>query len=243
MAKLPKQQVTIRFTNRSFEQMRKHLLKDEEEEICFLFCHVVETPTRLIFLADHVVILDPACYLRRSRTSIVVDPRAKNVLYCRFAESPYTGLVNIHSHPFDHGAVHFSDTDNLDDLREMAWQYDQLPRGKRALGQKEAVHALSMVFGQRSLDARGYMPGLSLTLPTIAQVQVLGETLRILTPTGGNPAPRLSAQARATYDRQIMAFGEEGQAFTSNNQDKTKYDIGGTPGTLAAVTSRLLASW
>jgi molybdopterin-synthase adenylyltransferase len=211
MAKLPKQQVTIRFTNRSFEQMRKHLLRDEYEEICFLFCHVVETPTRLIFLADHTLTLDPACYLRRSRTSIVVDPCAKNAVYSRFIESPWNGLINIHSHPFAHGAVAFSSIDDADDLREFSWQCDQLPRGKRAVGQKETVYALSMVFGQNSLDARGYRPGLTPTLPAIEQVQVLGETIRILTPTGGKASPRLSAQARATYDRQIMAFGEEGQ--------------------------------
>jgi hypothetical protein len=214
MAKLPNPKpVTIRFTARCFEQMRKHLLRDEFEEICFLFCHVVETqsPSRLIFLADYVVILDPACYLRRTRTSIVVDPRAKNALYCRFAESPYNGLINIHSHPFAHGAVRFSKTDNDDDLREMAWQYEQLPRGKRSLGQKEVVYTLSMVFGQNTFDARGYRPGFIPTLPAIEQVRVLGETFRILTPTGGKAIPPLSYDARRTYDRQIMAFGEEGQ--------------------------------
>jgi molybdopterin-synthase adenylyltransferase len=212
MAKLPKPKpVTIRFTGRAFERVRKHLLRDADEEVCFLFCHVLETPTRPIFLADHVLTLDPACYLRRTPTSIVIDPDAKNAVYSRFVESPYTGLINCHSHPFERGAVRFSPTDDTDDSREMAWQYDQLPRGKRALGQSVAVHALSMVFGQQSLDARGYRPGFPATLPTIAQVQVLGETLRILTPTGGKPQPPLSAQARATYDRQIMAFGEEGQ--------------------------------
>jgi molybdopterin/thiamine biosynthesis adenylyltransferase len=210
--------VTTRFTNRAFERVRKHLLKDADEEICFLFAHVVESPTRLVYLVDYVVTLDPACYLRRSRTSIVIDPRAKNALYSRFVESPYTGLINCHSHPFDHGVVHFSGTDDVDDLREMAWQYDQLPRGKRALGQKGVVHALSMVFGQQSLAARGYRPGLPTTLPAIAQVQVLGETMRILTPTGGKSQPPLTAQARATYDRQIMAFGEEGQKALASLQ-------------------------
>jgi molybdopterin/thiamine biosynthesis adenylyltransferase len=213
MAHLPKQQVTIRFTARCFEQMRKHLLRDEFEEICFLFCHVIETtrPSRLIFLADYVVILDPACYFRRTRTSIVVDPRAKNAVYRRFVESPYNGLINIHSHPFAHGAVAFSRKDDTDDLRELPWQCDQLPRGKRKIGQKGVVYVASMVFGQNTFDARGYMPGLPPTLPIIKEVQVPGETFRILTPTGGKGTPPLSYEARRTYDRQIRAFGEEGQ--------------------------------
>jgi molybdopterin-synthase adenylyltransferase len=213
MAKFSKQQVTIRFTARCSGQVRKHLLRDEFEEICFLFCHVVETqsPSRLIFLADHVVTLETVCCLRRSGTSIVIDPRAKNAVYNRFVESPYNGLINCHSHPFAHGAVAFSSIDDADDLREFSWQCDQLPRGKRAVGQKEIVYALSIVFGQNSLDARGYRPGFTPTLPAIEQVQVLGETFRTLTPTGGTAIAPLSYEARRTYDRQIMAFGEEGQ--------------------------------
>jgi hypothetical protein len=176
MFRLPKPKpVTIRFTQRTYERVRKHLFRDENEEACFLFAHMVENATRLIFLVDYLVILDPACYLRRSRTSIVIDPRAKNAIYSRFVESPYSGFLNCHSHPFDHGAVHFSETDNRDDLREMAYQYEQFPRGKHKLGQKAKVHVLSMVFGQQSLDARGYRPGLFPTLPTVDQVQALGE--------------------------------------------------------------------
>lgn len=210
MLRFPKPKpVTIRFTQRAYERVRKHLLRDENEEACFLFAHVCESPTRRIFLVDCVVTLDPACYLRRSRTSIVIDPRAKNAVYNRFVRSPYSGLINCHSHPFAHGAVHFSATDDCDDLREMAYQLDQLPRGKRALGQKAKAHVLAMVFGQESLDARGYRAGQFPTLPTIDQVQVLGEKLCLITPTGGSPFSLSSAEL-ATYDRQIMAFGEEG---------------------------------
>lgn len=93
----------------------------------------------------------------------------------------------------------------------MAWQYDQLPIGKRSLGQRAGVHALSMVFGQRTLDARGYRPGLQPKLPTIEQVQVVGETLRVFVPTGIKGGRRLSATALKTYDRQIRAFGVDGQ--------------------------------
>lgn len=203
--------VTIRFTARAYERVHKHLLRDKNEEACFLFAHVSDSPNRRIFLVDYVVTLDPACYLRRSTTSIVIDPPAKNAVYNRFVHSPYTGLTNCHSHPFVHGAVHFSATDDTDDLREMAYQLDQLPRGKRALGQKAKVHVLAMVFGQASLDARGYRPGLFPQLPTIDQVQVLGVKLCLITPTGAGHSPSLSSDDLATYNRQITAFGEEGQ--------------------------------
>jgi hypothetical protein len=111
MAKPPvTKPVTIRFTRRAYEQVRKHLLKDDLEEMCYLFAHVVENTKRRIFLVDHVLRLDPACYLRRTRTSIVLDPRAKNLVYSRFVESPYNGLINAHSHPLETGAVRFSGT-------------------------------------------------------------------------------------------------------------------------------------
>ena len=66
--------ITIRFTNRAFEKARKHLLRDDLEEACFLFCHVVETKTQLIFLADRVIVLDPSCYRKRTRTQIFAAP-------------------------------------------------------------------------------------------------------------------------------------------------------------------------
>jgi hypothetical protein len=207
--------ITIRFTSRTFERARKHLLRDNLEEACFLFCHVVETqsPARVIFLADYVVILDSSCYRKRTGTSIVIDSDAKTELYNRFVKSPYNGLVNCHSHPFSHGHVDFSYTDHTDDLLHLSDQLEQLPRGKRKVGQKGVVYVASMVFGQNTFDARGYShsPGLPPFLPTIKEVQVLAETFRILTPTGGRAIPPLSYEARRTYDRQIMAFGEEGQ--------------------------------
>jgi ThiF family protein len=239
MAKSPKPKpVTIRFTKRCYGRVRKHLLKDQDEELCFLFAHVVETSKRLIFLVDHAVTFTPDCYLKRTRTSIVLKPKAKNYLYSRFVESPYNALINCHSHPFSTGAVAFSGTDDTDDLLHLSDQLDQLPRGKRSVGQKGAVHALSMVFGQRSLDARGYSPGLPPTLPTIREVLVLDEILNIIAPTGGKSAPHLSAQALRTYDRQIMAFGEEGQRALASLQ-VALVGCGGIGSILAEVLCRL----
>jgi hypothetical protein len=103
------------------------MLRDENEEACFLFAHVAESPKRRLFLVDYMVTLDPACYLRRTRTSTVIDPRAKNAVYNRFVHSPYTGLINCHSHPFAHGTVHFSAIDDCDNLREMTGQGSGAP--------------------------------------------------------------------------------------------------------------------
>jgi hypothetical protein len=85
---------------------------------------------------------------------------------------------------------------------------------------KGEVYVASMVFGQKTLAARGFFPGFpgKPTLPEASQVQVLGETFNILTPTGGKAAPPLSSQASRTYDRQIMAFGGEGQRALSRLQ-------------------------
>ena len=51
--------ITIRFTARAYGRALSHLLRDEYEELCFLFAQVVETPKRLIFLVDHVVTFTP----------------------------------------------------------------------------------------------------------------------------------------------------------------------------------------
>lgn len=212
----PTKPVTIRFTARAYERVRANLLKDENEAMCFLFAHVVESAKRRIFLVDYVVQLDEACSLKRSRMAVIIHYRAKNAVYSRFVESSYTGLINCHSHPFARSSVYFSDIDGLDDLREMAWQYDQLPRGKKALGNPNKIHSLSMVFGQDSLDARGFRPGLPPTLPAIEQVQVLGEKLQVIIPTGAVNTPTLSLNELTTYDRQIKAFGEEGQRALAN---------------------------
>lgn len=179
--------------------------------MCFLFAHVIDTPNRRIFLVDYVVQLDSTCYLKRTPTAVVLDHRAKNAVYSRFVESSHTGLINAHSHPFAASTVAFSATDDEDDLREMAYQYEQLPRGKRSSQNPSKIHALSMVFGQQSLDARGYKPGTPPALPKIEQVQVLGESLRVIPPSSIASTRCLSMSALSTHIRQIMVFGLEGQ--------------------------------
>lgn len=208
----PDKTVTIRFTKRADDKTIAALFKDENgsEQVCFLFANVLETRERKVFLIDHVVTLHESCYVKRTKTSAVVHHPAKNEVYRRFVESPYDGFINVHVHAFAGLSVAFSAIDDEDDLREMAWGYAQLTRGKRACRQKTKVHLLSMVFGQKSLAARGYKPGTPPTLPTIEQVQVLGERFQIIYPTGAR-TPCLTAEALTTYDRQIKAFGEEGQ--------------------------------
>jgi hypothetical protein len=170
--------VTIRFPARAYEKAHRSLLKDSSEKVGFLLAHMAEGASRRIFLVGQALTLDPACYLECGRTSVSVDPRAKNAVYIRFAESAYSGFINCHSHPFEQGAVRFSEIDDADDLREMAWQVTELPVGKKSFGQSPEIHALSMVFGQKSLDARGYSPGQSPFFSPVEQVQVLGETIR-----------------------------------------------------------------
>jgi len=211
MAKSPHKLVTIVFSQRAYDKTRAYLFRDEKESVCFLFANTRETRERVILFVDYVVTLDESCYLKRTRTSVVVDHRAKNQVYSRFVQSRFTGLLNCHSHPFSTSAVAFSPTDDEDDLRELFWQYDQLPRSKRSCRNPSKIHAFSMVFGQQSLAARGYRHGTPPTLPTIDQVQVLGERFHLITPTGAAKSPVLSSSDRSTYDRQIRAFGEEGQ--------------------------------
>ncbi|MGI0035607.1 MAG: ThiF family adenylyltransferase [Nitrososphaera sp.] len=205
----PDKPVTIRFTKRAYEKTRAYLFRDERESVSFLFAHVQETRERRIFLVDYVATLHDDCYRKRTRTSVVVHHRAKNEVYRRFVESPYNGFINAHSHPFSTSSVAFSTIDDADDLREVAWGYAQLPRGKRSCRQKTKVHLLSMVFGQKSLAARGYKPGNPQTLPAIEQVQVLDEKFQIICPSGA-ASPCLTPQALSTLNRHILAFGEEG---------------------------------
>jgi len=207
--------LAIHLTKHAYEKTRAYLFRDEKESVCFLFAHVVENRTILVFNVDHVVLLQEDCYKRRTRTSAVVHHRAKNYVYQRFVQTTYTGLINCHSHPFSSSRVAFSLIDDEDDLREMAYQYDQLPLGKRSFHNPTKIHCLSMVFGHESLDARGFKPGSSPILTPVRDVLVLGEKLQFITPTGAGKSPALSSFDRSTYDRQILAFGEEGQKVLS----------------------------
>lgn len=208
--------VTVRFTKRCYERVRSCLFKDEFEAMCFVFCHVGENAKRRLFLADYCVELDDSCYLKRSRTSVVINHRAKNLVYSRFVASSFTGFLNVHSHPFEQGHVRFSHTDDEDDLGEMLWQWQEFPRGKKALGNPSKIHCLSMVFGQKSIAARGFQPGSPATLPTIEQVQVLGEKFEVIYPTGAGNTRALTSSELQTYDRQISAFGKHGQHALAN---------------------------
>ena len=148
----------------------------------------------------------------KASTSVVLDHRAKTEVYARFLNSDYSGLINCHSHPFAAEGVSFSNIDDSDDLREFSWFYEQAPRAKARGG----VHALSMVFGQKSIDARGYVEGNRPAMPAVDLVQVIDEPLRLIVPTSsGKPTPS-SREDLELYDRQIATFGSEAQEQLAN---------------------------
>lgn len=138
-------------------------------------------------------------------------------------------LLDVHSHPFSDRGVTFSGIDDRADQ-------EAFPMAVRYLG--PGPHA-SMVFGQRSVDARWYDAKTS-KVRAVSEIRVLGSHLRRLRPTAYSrlhPDKGLEASADdQTYARQALLFGQQGQRQIQN----LKVGIVGAGG-LGSIVCLLLA--
>lgn len=148
----------LRFRYDQFEQMRKHLLGSSDEDFCWLFAKSYRRDGLLVHIVQKIYYPHPHEYIERSSSRVSLKDDARYRVYKSFIESDCDTIINCHSHPFDNtDSVCFSSVDDRDDHEEMEFLIDQIPIGKRNVGQAvESIYAYSLVIGQRSIDARGY---------------------------------------------------------------------------------------
>lgn len=228
----------IKFEANIFDQLKAFLLQNELEQICFLYCHTTVSNYEITFLPKKIVAFshdDEA--QKQHETGIRLDKDMAHEAYVRFAESDYTALINCHSHPFDTGDnVWFSRTDDAGDKSDTEFILGEIPKWKEHNNKDQQINFLSMVFGQQSIGARTYELEND-KFNTVDKIVIIDDPIRYITPTNKKKIS-LSDESKVILDRQVLAFGEEGQKIISNLKVSI-IGIGGLGSILAEGICRL----
>ena len=197
--------IHVKFTDKLFTQIRDYLLGDEsqKERICYIAAHKVQTDNKL-FVYPQKIYIPEYDVVDATRVSVRLDHEIVGAIYRKFGESEFDVLINAHSHPFDESEqVYFSGIDDRYDRLESEYLHKEIIKVKQANEQSEDIMHLSLVFGQKSLNARH------------TQSDGSFHTVKYLDRFGSSFNREFSSSKKKSshdlWDRQILAFGKEAQ--------------------------------
>lgn len=192
--------MVISITGADYERLKNHLLQGgNDEEAAILLAGMAQTNRQLTLLVREVIPVPEDAFLVKGQAYLSIHPDflAPLIKQCRLERWSF---LLCHSHPFSTGGVRFS---WIDDAGEVAL----FPKIQgRALGLPHGA----IVFGMASVDARVWLPGERWSRP-VDLVKVVGDPLLRLVPTGAARENRPEVGER--HHRQVLAFGEAGQAI------------------------------
>lgn len=200
------------FAAPGFSQTTTVLLREPDETCAVVLCNVVSTGRSTRLLVKEVHFPTPDAYLRRSPIQAVLKPEFV-VSVTRKAKDNHQALVFVHTHPHSEELPDFSEVDDAGE-RSLANFLDRRIPG--------LPHA-ALVVGPNGCRAR--------LLGTAEPVRVVevGKQLKTLYPTN------TVRSHDPMFDRQVRAFGAEGQAVLRN----LRVGIVGLGGTGSAVAQQL----
>lgn len=178
------------FPSTTFEQLKGQLLdtNDPREHCAILFAHRSRTTDGWRFLVTRAIVAPPESFLIRKRHAAVLDPDFIANL-TKQARKTGQSLVFVHTHP-DSEHPSFSHID--DDGEQHLVQFLQ-----KRLGDFPNA---AMVIGRSSCRAR--------VLGSVGQPL---SVVQVATMVEKKDLAENDADLAGTYDRQVRAFGEEGQ--------------------------------
>lgn len=179
------------------QKIREHLFSDTSREyICHLLCGHTLLGNRLRFLACYCVTPEPEDYLEQSIASIRLHPDYDLNLRkeCKLQK---LSLIDIHSHPFSGQHVGFSGIDDHDEVDKYYYFERNLPES--AFG--------SIVMSPHAEEGRIFLSAADSRRPRVLPLKIICRDV----PLTGAKAPAAVAFDEQRYDRQVRAFGLEGQ--------------------------------
>ena len=215
----------IKFPHKVYTALREYLLEDKNEKHAFIFGTYVKTKDGIVVLAQKVVGFRQED-IEVSPTRVKIDRELVTHLFEKFVESGADVLISCHSHPFDYGNVAFSHIDDENDRNLFEYFEKEIKKHK-----KDAL-MYTMVFGQKSIAARGFEGGEFFAVEKIVH---LTYPIEYIYPTN---AKRSAKNIKELYHRQVLAFGEEAQEIFSNLK-VSLIGAGGTGSILAEALVRL----
>ncbi len=193
----------VRLTQRLWTQLYHTLMTERERETkCFLLCQSVELGDCVVFLARELVPLREEDYIERSPARVVTRPEFVHALLQRCANEGLS-LLEAHSHPWG-GNARFSEVDHRSDRQKFETTQSIPPPFRHG----------TLVFGS-DMSFEGHLwDYTNREVVPIVRVKVLGEPYQIRYATNFHE-PSLEQAQCALYDRQVRAFGEQGQTILS----------------------------
>lgn len=213
----------VSFTRNQFDYLKNHLLRGEnaDEEAAFLICEISESREKINLLVRDVVIVPDDVLLSKGKAGLTINPDFMSRVIKR-GRLENLSVVLTHSHPFSRNKVHFSGIDDYGEKILFPKIQSRVPK----------QHHAAMVFGQSGLDARIWLRG-QLRSECIDQVKVIGNHIDVYLPTSCQQTSTMKPEN--IYDRQVLAFKEEGQ----KKIQQTKVGIVGLGGIGSQVFQQL----
>jgi molybdopterin/thiamine biosynthesis adenylyltransferase len=202
----------LRFAAPAFATLHDVMMRETEAETCAVAYTHVNPACGSWVVAEAELVPDDA-YERRDAGSAVLKP-AFLVEVANRARAQGLGIVLAHTHPFADCAPSFSKIDDAGEIEIKAYLDRRAPR----------IDHLALVVGQHGCRCRQLGGGIEVP------VWEVGETVRLLSGTGITPA------SDDAHDRQIRAFGAQGQAVVS----KLRVVVVGAGGTGSVVLQQLV---
>ncbi|MCX7994047.1 MAG: ThiF family adenylyltransferase [Fimbriimonadales bacterium] len=185
-------------------RLRATLLADcSVETKCFLLCRTLESESRVVFLAREVVPVSEEAYAERSASLVETRPEFVYNLLLRCAREGYS-LLEAHTHPWSVNP-RFSAIDDRSDLQKFQTTQRMSPPFRHG----------SLVFGNDMSFEGRFWDYQRARIAPIVRLRVLRAPLETRYGTGQKPL-WLDEAEQTVYDRQIRAFGAEGQAMLSH---------------------------
>jgi molybdopterin/thiamine biosynthesis adenylyltransferase len=191
----------LRFRAEDFHALRGHLLRGRQadEEAALLLAGPCATDRRVALIVKEFIPVPDASLPAKGPAGLTIDPEFLAPVIKR-ARLESLSVVLCHSHPFSGAGVGFSGIDDAgerDLFPKLQARVPGLPHG-------------AMVFGQSSFDARLWPPSQGHSV-AVTQARLLGAKINRLYAASA-PGPDKSSDFEP-YDRQVLAFTEEGQAL------------------------------
>jgi len=202
----------IIFTGKDFNQLRNHLLQDSKEQFAFAMAGINQGSDYMKILVkevlrvpDHAFEHQGSAYLRLKKDFVAkVITRAVNE---RLA------LIEMHSHPWSN-CVEYSSVDDRSEADRFLWAAENFPQIEHA----------TLLMGKDSVDARMWCKQEEVMVPIhslrILDIPMIDQTttsrlklIELKQKLAEKGCLRQQAEyASKVFDRQILAFGKEGQS-------------------------------
>jgi molybdopterin/thiamine biosynthesis adenylyltransferase len=201
-----------------------HLLgQGQMEQLAFLLAGVARGRGWVRLLVREVVPVPSEAFDQQTPAYLALKSAYSQAVLRRCYEEGLS-LIEVHSHPFAHRDVAFSDTDLANEAEKFRYVARKIPH----------IYHATMVVGHTDLDSHLWDRRRRRVVP-VHRVRLLDTPITDLFPASTSPAAEDDDVLAPWLDRQVLAFGEPGQ----RRLQAVRVGVIGCGGTGAAVVQML----